>query len=152
MENSKRVSFDSPKAWELGGESIIHCEIRPDPPLGGEETLIRLTHSNAYGPIDDVKFFVRIGDLQNSTRFEDLDSATDWRAMELIEEIVWVDGAERYRSEVADILEPKDEIVWAGTFEAALLFPVGKQRIELKVVSSGHLQSGVISDWWVKVC
>ena len=149
MANSRRVSAKSPKTWELGGESVIHCEVAPDPPETGSDTVVRLTHSNTYGPVDDVRFFARLGDLQRPTRA--LDETTDWTPMELVEEIVWLDGQERHRSEVADQLDPLEETVWAGTFEATLHLPEGKQRIELKVVSEGHFQSGVITDWRVKV-
>lgn len=149
--NSKRVSFDSPLVWELGGESVIHCEVSPDPPEGGQEATIRLTHSNSYGPVDDVRFSIRLGDLQNPTGFQDGDAATDWQPMQLVEEIVWLDGQERHRSDVAGQLDPMDEIVWAGTFESALTFPAGTQRIEIRVDSGGPLQSGVISDWTVDV-
>lgn len=151
MIESRRVSFDSPKVWELGGESVIHGEVDPDPPKAGDETTVRLTHSNGYGPIDDVGFYVRVGDLQSPTGFAELDGATDWRSMALVEEIVWIEGQERHRSEVADQLDPREETVWAGTFEAPLVFGAGEQRIEIKVVSDGHLQSGVISDWRVRV-
>ena len=151
LVNSRRVSSNSPQAWELGGESVIHCEVRPDPPVADAETTIRLTHSNSYGPVDDVTFYVRAGDPEHPTRFEDLDSAEDWRLMQSVEEIVWLDGEERYRSEVADQLDPREETVWAGTFEATLSLPEGQRGIEIKVVSKGHLQSGVISDWRLKV-
>ncbi len=151
MSKSRHVSFNVPTSWELGGESIIHCELKPDPPLEGREALIRLTHSNAYGPVDDVRFAVRIGDLRNPTAFEDLDSVTDWTPMDLVEEVVWIDGEEHLRSEIEGRLNPEDENVWAGTFEATLTFPAGIQRIEIGVVSSGHLPSGVISDWQVTV-
>lgn len=151
MEASKRVSADSPNVWELGGESVIHCDVRPDPPEAGRETTVTLTHSNTYGPVDDVRFFVRVGDVEDPTEFDNLDSATDWRPMRLVEDVVWIDGRERHRSEVAHLLDPREETVWAGTFEAALVAPAGEQLIELKVVSDGHLQSGVISDWRVQV-
>lgn len=150
MIESKRVSLKSPSSWELGGESLIYCALVPDPPRGGEDTVVRLTHTNGYGPVDDVRFFVRLGDLKNPTRFDDLDSASDWKAMELIEEVVDIDGEERYRSEV-EKFDPREEIIWYGTFEAVLTFSEGKQRVEIKVLSDGHLDSGVISDWRIRV-
>ncbi len=149
MTTSRRVSSHAPKSWELGGESVIHCALSPDPPEPGAKSTVRLTHSNTYGPVDDVTFFVRLGDLERPTR--DPEAVGDWIAMELVEEIVWFEGEERHRSEVAADVGPRDEMVWAGTFEAPLTLPEGKQRIELKVVSTGHLPSGVISDWRVKV-
>ena len=151
MAEFKHVSFKSPNVWELGGESVVHTEVDPDPPEHGRPVIVRLTHSNVYGPVDDVRFEVRIGSTENPTEHLDLDGATDWQPMELVEEIVWLDGQERHRSEVADQLDPRQETVWAGTFERALELSAGDQRLELKVVSSGYLQSWVISDWEVRV-
>lgn len=151
MERPKHVSFKSPKSWELGGESVIHCETQPNPPLHEQGTLIRLTHSNAYGPVDDVRFLVRVGDLQRPTRDDQVDAVTDWTEMVLVAESVWVNGEERPRSEAESEMDPEVGDAWAGTFEATLRFPAGKQRIEIQVLSNGPLGSGVISDWRVKV-
>ncbi len=151
MNNPKHVSFKSPKCWELGGESVIHCETVPSPPKHGDQTGVRLTHSNSYGPVDDVKFLVRVGDLQNPTRDKEMDSVKDWIEMTLVAESIWIKGEEYSRDEGEAKVDPKVGDVWAGTFEAALVFPPGKQRIEIKVVSSGELGSGVITDWRVKV-
>ena len=71
--------------------------------------------------------------------------------MDLVEETIWVDGEERHRSDVADRLDPMVETTWAGTFEAALELSAGHRLVEIKVLSTGHLQSGVISDWRVTV-
>lgn len=150
VENAKRVSFDSPNSWELGGESIVHCELIPNPPRAGEETLVRLSHTNPYAPIDDVVFFIRRGDLKNPTSFADLNSAADWQPMELVEEIVKVGGREIYRSEAEEPFSLTEEVLWSGTFESSLFLEKGKNRIEIKVSSKGPIQSGVISDWRVK--
>lgn len=102
MEAIKRVSFKSEHSWELGGESVLFCEAIPNPPQSVGVTLIRITHSNIYFPIDDVEFFIRVGDPRSPTAFDDLDSATDWVIAELVEEIVKVDGVEMHRSEAKE--------------------------------------------------
>ena len=148
MNPEKRVSFDTENYWELGGESTLHCETIPDPPNPRDDTLVRITHSNVYGPVDGIEFFVRIGDPDNPTVFDDQDSTTDWVKTELVEEIVMVDDVEMYRSDATEPFGREEEVPWDGTFEARLRLPSGNSTIEIKVLSSGDLlQSGVIADW-----
>lgn len=151
MIATKRVSFDTELNWELGGESVIFCEIIPNPPQSGEETLVKITHANVYGPIDDVEFSLRVGNPDNPTGFDDLDSAADWVKTELVEEIVMVDDVEMHRSKANEPIGQEEEVPWDGTFEARLEFPSGKNSIEIKVFSNGIVQSGVISDWILNV-
>jgi hypothetical protein len=151
MKESRRVSFDSKISWELGGESVIYCEIEPDPPHAGSDTLVRITHVNLYSPIDDVSFYIRIGDPQNPTAFNDMDSAEDWQKMGLIEEIIIVKDQEMYRSDLQKPLSRRAEVPWYGTFETTLSFPPGEHLIEIKVASDGFMQSGVIASWSVVV-
>ena len=147
MIATKRVSFDTELSWELGGESIIFCEAIPNRPQPGEETLVKITHANVYGPIDDVEFYIRVGNPDNPTGFDDLDSAVDWVKMQLVEEIVMVDDVEMLRSKANEPFGQEEEVPWDGTSEAYLVFPAGKNSIEIKVSSKGIVQSGVISDW-----
>lgn len=151
MDSPNHVSFKSPKSWELGGESVIHCETVPSPPVQGGKTTIRLTHSNSYGPVDNVWFAVRVGDLKSPLRDSEMDSVSDWVEMSLVTESVWIDGEERPRAEGEPELDPVVGGVWAGTFEADLTFPSGKQRIEIRINSNTDIGSGVISDWRIKV-
>ena len=151
MNNLKRVSVDSRWTWELGGESVIFCAAIPSPPQSGEETLVRITHSNVYCPADDVEFFLRIGDPNNPTGFDDLESAVDWVKTELVEEIVVVDDEEMHRSQVNEPFGQEEEVPWDGTYEARLMLPAGKNSIEIKVSAKGSVQSGVISDWVLHV-
>ena len=151
MNAIRRVSFDSELTWELGGESVIFCEATPNPPQSDVETLLKITHANIYGPIDDVEFYLRIGNPDNPTEFDDVDSAADWVRTELVEEIVMVDDVEMHRSEANEPFGREDEVPWDGTYEAKLVFPAGKNSIEIKVSSKGSVQSGVISDWILDV-
>jgi hypothetical protein len=148
---TKRVSFDTKLSWELGCESTIFCESIPNPPQSGEETLVKITHSNVYGPIDDVEFYLRVGNPDKPTGFDDLDSAADWVRTELVEEIVMVDDVEMHRSKANEPFGQEEEVPWDGTFEAQIVFPAGKNSIEIKVSSHGMIQSGVISDWVLNV-
>ena len=151
MDNLKRVSFKSKQSWELGGESVIYCEVIPNPPQSGKEALVRITHTNVYCPVKDVAFFIRVGNLSKPTPFDDLETATDWVKTELVEEIVFVADEEIHRSKANEPFGPEEEAPWDGTFEAMLTFPTGKNSIEIKVSSSGPIQSGVISDWVLDV-
>ena len=147
MEAIKRVSYKSEHIWELGSESVLFCEAIPNPPQSGGVTLVRITHSNLYFPIDDVEFLIRVGDPRSPTAFNDLDSAKDWVKTELVEEIVRVDGVEMHRLEAKEPFGHEQEVPWDATFEAKLSIPDGENSIEIKVLSNGVLQSGVISDW-----
>jgi hypothetical protein len=151
VNDLKRVSFDTEWTWEIGGESVIFSETIPNPPRSGDETLIRITHSNVYWPIDDVELFVRVGDPEHPTDFEDLDSAADWVKAELVEEIVLVDDEEMHRAQAEEPFGREEEVPWDGTYEARLSLPAGRTSIEIKVSGNGIVQSGVISDWALDV-
>ena len=123
----------------------------PDSPNPGVATTVRLTHSNSYGPFDELDFFVRIGDPDKPTDQEDLDSANDWIRTRLVEELVTIDDEEMLRSEAREPFE--DETPWEGTYEAQLTFPAGQHSIEIKIISHRpelH-HSMVLSGWEVSV-
>ena len=151
MDDLKRVSFKTQLTWELGGESVIFTETLPNPPRAGEETLIRITHSNVYCPIEDTEFFIRVGDPDNPTAWDVPQSASDWIKAELVEEIVSVDGEQMHRSQANEPFGREQEVPWDGTFEARLTFAAGKASVEINVVSQGMVQSGVIADWHLTV-
>ena len=142
---------DTETFWQLEGESDLHVATIPDPPKPGALTVIRLTHSNSYGPFDDAQLFVRLGDPKNPTMQGDLDSAKDWTKAKLVEELVFVDDEEMPR---ADADEPfEDETPWDGTYEAQLVIPEGFHSIEIKIVSGQPdlLRSMVLTGWEVSV-
>ena len=151
MKDLKRVSYKSHWNWELGGESVIFGETIPDQPKSQEPILVRITHSNIYYPVDDVEFFVRVGNPDNPTAYDDLDSATDWIKTELVEEIVRIDNEELHRSESKEPYDREQEVPWDGTFETTITFLSGKRSIEIKILSTGYIQSGVISDWVINI-
>lgn len=146
----RKVVRDSDVFWQLDGESDLYAMTLPDPPKAGKATTVRLTHSNSYGPVDDVEIFVRVGDPENPTDPDDLDSATDWVKADLVEELVYVEGVETLRSEAGESLE--DETPWDGTYEAQLVIPPGEHTIEVKVVSKYPevLTSVVLNDWEIE--
>src|SRR5262245_11827402 len=133
MSNGDRkVIRESETFWELEAESELEAVTIPEPPKAGVATTVRLTHSNPYGPFDDVDLFVRIGDPENPTEQDDLDSASDWVQAQLVEELVYVDGDEMLRREAEEPFE--DETPWDGTFDAQLVFPPGRCSIEIKII------------------
>jgi hypothetical protein len=145
--DDRKVVRESEANWQLEGESDLSAVIIPDPPKAGEATIVRLTHSNSCAPLDDADFFVRIGDPDNPTEQDDLDSAIDWVQAQLVEELVYVDGEEMLRSEAEEPFE--DETPWDGTYDAQLVFPPGRCSVEIKVVSRlpELLRSMVLADW-----
>jgi len=147
----RKAVRDSDDFWQLDGESELSVETLPHPPTAKGPTTLRLTHSNIYGPFDEAEFFVRLGDLDHPTGPEGLDAARDWVKAELVEELVFVNDEEILRSEAEEPFE--EETPWEGTYEAKLQLPPGRQRLEIKIVSSHpeFLRSTVLSDWEVNV-
>lgn len=145
----RKVIRESETHWQLEGESDLNAITVPDPPRSGVATIVRLTHSNSYGPFDELDFFVRVGNPAKPTDHGDLDSATDWVPASLVEELVTVDDEEMLRSEAQEPFE--DETPWDGTYEAELVIPAGRHLIEIKIVSRRpdlH-HSMVLNDWKV---
>jgi hypothetical protein len=149
--DNRKVIRDSETFWQLEGESDLHAITIPDPPKAGVATTVRLTHSNSYGPFDSADFFVRVGDPNNPTGDDDLDSATDWIQARLVEELVTVDGEEILRSEAHEPFE--DETPWEGTYDAQLVISAGHRSIEVKIVSQHPelLASRVLTGWDIRV-
>ena len=150
MSTEKRKAVrDSETFWQLEGESDLYAVTVPDPPKPGAATIVRLTHSNSYGPVDEAEFFVRVGDPDRPTEQDDLDSATDWVQAGLVEELVTVGDEEMLRSEAEEPFE--DETPWEGTYEAQLVIPAGRHSIEIKIISGqpGLLRSMVLTGWEV---
>ena len=119
--------------WELPAESELRAATIPDPPQPKKQATVRLTHANSYGPFDDAKFFVRIGDPENPTDQADGNSVTDWTACTLVEELVYIDGQYLPRSAAKEPFT--DEVPWEGTYEAKLKLPGDPCTIEIRVVS-----------------
>ena len=111
--------------------------------------MVRLTHSNAYGPFDQLDFFVRVGDPDNPTDQDDLDSAGDWVKTELVEELIYVDGKKILRSEAQEPFEK--ETYWYGTYDAQLTIPAGRQSIDVISRSLEEHMSFVLSGWDITV-
>jgi hypothetical protein len=123
----------------------------PETPIAGKPTIIRITHSNGYGPVDEADIFVRVGDPANPTEQDDVKSHTDWVKANLVEELVFVDDEEIPRSQADEPFE--DETPWWGTYEAQLTLPAGKRLIEIKILSRQPdiLRSLVLADWEIAV-
>jgi hypothetical protein len=135
--------------WELAGESILLAQTEPKHLKHEKPVIVRVTHSNIYGPFDDAKLYVRIGDPDMPTAFEDIDGGSEWHPLVLVEELLIVDGDEVDRSSLKEPVY--GETPWEGTFECELKIAAGKHSIEIKVVSETDGMNGVISDWIVNV-
>ena len=146
----RKVVRDSDVFWQLEGDSDLYAMTIPDPPKAGKATTVRLTHSNSSGPVDEVEIFVRLGDPENPTEPDDLDSASDWVKAELVEELVYVGGEETLRSEAEEPFE--EETPWDGTYEAQLVIPAGEHTIEVKVMSkfAEVMTPVVLNDWEIE--
>lgn len=142
---------DSEAFWELPGESELRAATTPDPLQANQQATVRLTHANPYGPFDEAKLFVRIGDPDKPTDQDDPDAATDWVQCKLVEELVHVDGQEMPRAKAKEPFE--GEVLWEGTYEAKLKMPAEPCLIEIKAVS--HYPelpyAVVLNDWEIAV-
>lgn len=147
-----KVIRDSENNWQLEGESDLSAITLPEPPVADEPTIVRLTHSNSYGPFEEVEFFVRIGNPDEPTDEFDLESEDGWVQAHLVEELVHVEEGEVLRSEVEEE-SFEEETPWDGTYEAELVFPAGEHSIEIRIVSHHPelLASRVLTDWQVVV-
>lgn len=142
---------DSEAFWELPGESELRAVTMPEGPQANKQAIVRLTHANPYGPFDEAKFFVRIGDPEKPTGQDNPDAATDWVQCKLVEELVHVDGQEMPRVKAKEPFA--DETLWEGTYEAKLKMPAESCSIEIKVLSH-HSELPyvvVLSDWQMAV-
>ena len=147
----RKAIRDSEVFWQLDGESELYAITIPDQPKAAVATTVRLTHSNSYGPFDEVEFFVRVGDPDKRTEQNDLDSTSGWIKAHLVEELVTVEDEEMLRSEAQEPFE--DETPWEGTYDSQLVIPAGRRSIEIKIVSRHPelLRSKVINDWDITV-
>jgi hypothetical protein len=150
-QRGRKAVMESDHFWQLEGESDLNAAIIPHPPKCGAPAIVRLTHSNSEGPFDKLEFFVRVGDPDEPTEQNDLDSANDWVPARLVEELVFLDGKEELRSEVDEPFDGSPP--WWGTYEAPLMFPKGKHSVEIKIVSlePDLHNSGVLTDWLLEV-
>jgi len=149
--SGRRAVMECDTFWQIQGESDLRAVTIPSPPKRDVATTVRLTHSNSDGVFDELDFFVRVGDPDEPTEQDDLDSGNNWVQAHLIEELVFVDGREIFRSEAHERF--KGITPWWGTYEAQLNFPKGRHSIEIKIISrSPDLHSsGVLCDWHVVV-
>lgn len=150
-KKDKKEIVDSDNYWQLEGESDLATITIPNPPIAGTPTMVRLTHSNSYGPFTEVDFYIRVGNPDKPTAEDDLNGATDWVKAQLVEELVCTDEGEFFRSEVPGKID--GETPWSGTFEASLSIPAGRRSIEIKVVSRKPklMRSVILSGWVVEV-
>ena len=134
---------------EYVGESVLSGITDPEAPRAGKFVTVRLTHSNVYGPVDNVQVFARVGDSDSPCVFDDLESGGEWSPMSLVEELLNVDGKEVARSSVTEPIY--DETPWDGTYECELTFEKGRQGIEIKLLSEVEGMTGVLSGWTIEV-
>jgi ankyrin repeat protein len=146
---SIRAIRESKWTWELAGESVLLAETDPKKPKHEKPVIVRLTYSNVYGPVDGAQLYVRVGDPDKPTAFDDLDSGGKWQPVTLVEELLSIDGEEVDRSSLSEPVY--GETPWDATYERELSFPQGKHSIEIKVVSEAEGMNGVLSDWIVNV-
>lgn len=141
QQAARKMVTNSKWNWQLAGESTLNAILIPELPKADSLALIRITHSNSYGPDDNTTFSVRCIPEDGEHRAETI----PWQEVTMVEELLDTDEGLQIRSDVE--LKPYDETPWLGTWEAKLHFHQGVNRIEIKVASSIEAMNSVISDW-----
>jgi hypothetical protein len=148
-EGTKQIA-DSNAAvtFDLTGESVIRAAVIPSPPRFKAPTVVRVSHSNSYGPVDS-DVYVRLGDPKRPLDVQDFDTVSDWRKAELIEDLTWSDTRRKWARRGTS---KGVGSYWSGTYEVAVQFPRGRHQIELKIISRvPEVFSIVLSNWQVYV-
>lgn len=106
----KKPRITASTFWELGGETVLQTQYRPDE---GSAGLIRLVVSNVYGPVDGMSVSVRLSSGSDP-------SACDWRTLTIATQTLHIDGERVPRAELG-------ESVYGETpWEAAYDLPLGE--------------------------
>lgn len=131
----------------LTGESVVRAVTIPSPPSAKTPTIVRVSHSNCYGPVDS-DVFVRLGNPKKPLDVQDFDTVSDWRKAKLVEDLMDdEDGGWKPRGKA----KAKGSY-WSGTYEVEIQFPKGQHQIELKIISRvERVCSIVLSNWKVNV-
>jgi hypothetical protein len=136
-DSNQAVSF------YLTGESVIRAVTVPKQPKSSTPTIVRISHSNCYGPVDS-DIYIRLGDPKKPLGVQDFYTVPDWRKATLVEELIdnggWTPRAGAKGT----------GFHWSGTYELEVQFPKGWHQVELKVISRiEQVCSIVLSNWKV---
>jgi|ERR1043166_56593 hypothetical protein len=131
----------------LTGESVIRAATVPKPPNSRTPAIVRVSHSNCYGPVDS-DIFVRLGNPKKPLGARDLHKMQEWQKAKVVEELIESDdGAWQPRGRAKGVGS-----YWSGTYEIEIQFPKGQRQIEIKVISRvEQVSSIVLSKWKVYV-
>src|SRR5262249_50580199 len=118
-------------SFYLTGESVIRAVTIPKQPSSKAPTVVRVSHSNEYGPVDSY-VFVLLGNQKKPLGARDFDKVSDWKKAKLVEDLSWNDATDDWK--------PRGKAkgvgsYWSGTYEVEILFPKGQHQIELKIIS-----------------
>jgi len=73
-------------SFYLTGESVVRAVTIPSPPSSKTTTIVRVSHSNCYGPVDS-DVFVRLGNPKKPLDVQDFDTVSDWCKAKLVEDL-----------------------------------------------------------------
>jgi hypothetical protein len=134
-------------SFYLTGESVVRAVTIPPRPNSKTPTIVRVSHSNSYGPVDS-DVFVRLGNPKKPLNVQDFDTVSDWRKAKLVEDLMDDEnGAWKLRGKAKAM-----GLYWSGTYEVEIQFPKGQHQIELKIISRvEQVCSIVLSNWKVNV-
>lgn len=137
---------DAAVTFYLTGESIIKAVTVPKPPSSKSPAIVRVSHSNSYGPVSS-DIFVRLGNPKKPLGVQDFDTVSDWQKAKLVEDLIWDDEQWKSRGKAKGA-----GLLWTGTYEVEIQFPKGHHQIEMKVISREEtVCSIVLSNWNVHV-
>jgi hypothetical protein len=131
--SSTKATRDSKWSWELAGESVLFVETEPKQITQEQSILIRLSHNNVYGPVEQFQFFVRSADPNGSAATDESPDRDNWEPMRLVEEGLEADGTDLVSAAVDEPVY--GETPWTATYECELSIVPGARAIEIKVAS-----------------
>lgn len=135
--------------WELPVETSLFAKTDPERPRANQAFTVRMTLRNGYGPCENCRLGIRLGDPNEPTPHNALTVHDDWREMTIKEELLEVEGEIRKLKQSSE--EVFEEAPWSATFETDLCLSQGSHSLEVKIESSFEEINCVISGWSIDI-
>ncbi|MCW8876583.1 MAG: hypothetical protein OQJ89_09290 [Kangiellaceae bacterium] len=145
--------FESEQTWELSGETDVKAK------LDYENSSIRITVSNGYGPMKNLKVYIQLTPLDKPQLTITDKNDSNWLELNVIEEIIYRDGQHLPIAAYSHV-GAFEEVVWWKSFETELSKSAAPKRVQMMVIDpkefceNGEEQdaytSVVINDWIIE--
>jgi hypothetical protein len=149
VDKSRLAIGASDVFWELPAETSLLAKTYPDRPQANQAFTVRLTLHNSYGPCENCRLSIRLGEPDDPTPHDALNAHGDWQLMTLKEELLELEDGTFKMNEIAE--KVFEEAPWSATFETALCLPKGSQSLEVRIESAFEAINCVISGWIIEI-